>query len=342
MKRKDILVSIILPSYNCEIYISETIASIVNQAYSNLEIIIIDDASTDNTCDIIQSFKDDRIKLIKKPVNTGYTDSLNMGLEIATGKYIARMDADDIAHPERIEKQLAFMEANPDVVLCGTWINLIPSGKLHTYPIQHEAIVAQLLRINAFCHPSIMMRKSVIDEHNLRYDKSYEPTEDYELWTRLALLGRVHNIPEPLLQYRLHEQQVSSVKNEIQKANLKAVRNKFIKKISNTIDEDIFETDISVENGNEGVKYLINKYQKLDELKRYSNSVIPVLSIREFIRYQKKEIIRDLSKRINKTKLNTILYLLITRPEALRILGIKHSITFTGRAIVNTFWRGNK
>lgn len=329
------LVTVILPLYNAEAYISNTVQSILDQTYTNIELIIIDDASIDNSIKIVQSFDDKRITLIQKAVNTGYTDSLNMGLELAKGKYIARMDADDIAHPERIAKQVAYMEANSTCVLCGTWITLIPGNKLLTYPILHEDIVAQLLRVNAICHPSVMMRKSTIDAFQLRYDRDYEPTEDYELWTRMALIGKLHNIPEALLQYRLHPGQISKTKNEIQKAHMRAVRLKFIQSHNKQNDGELFITSPDTKQANIAV-WLKIKYDSLTIFAR-KEGILPTSSIRSFVAYQKKELIRNITKRENKYTFKVWINICTRCPEAFYYLGVKHTLTFLFRSISNSF-----
>jgi glycosyltransferase involved in cell wall biosynthesis len=331
-------VTILLPVYNCVNYIQESLGSILNQTFRNLEVIVIDDASTDKTVEAIQAITDDRIKLIQKPINTGYTDSLNMGLEIARGKYIARMDADDIAYPERIAKQVAYMETHPECVLCGTWINLIPENKLHTYPINHEEIVAQLFRINALCHPSVMMRKSVIEEHQLRYDHNYEPTEDYELWTRMALVGQIHNIPEPLLDYRVHVQQISATKNAIQKAHLKNIRNKFIKEINTEINASIFDIEKPANLSLAEIPdWLKSKYSTLNQISTFKDHPFTETSIHIFIAFQKKELIRNITKRANKVNLFAWFGILRNVPEAYRYLGVTHTTTFFLRSIAHSF-----
>lgn len=210
------LISVLLPTYNCELYIKEAVDSILNQTYSNFEFLIIDDCSTDNTISILKEYQDSRIKLILKPKNTGYTNSLNYGISIANGKYIARMDGDDISLPTRFEKQVKFLENNPDVVLCGTQYKIIGKNKIVTVPENHEDIKYELLQNSAFGHPTVMMRKSALDQLPFVYNAEREPAEDYDLWTRLLLIGNLYNLQEVLLQYRIHDSQVSSKRNEKQ------------------------------------------------------------------------------------------------------------------------------
>lgn len=210
-------ITVLMPVYNCELYIKESIDSILNQTFSDFEFIIIDDASTDETLSIIRSYDDNRIKLIKKPLNTGYTNSLNHGLSIAKGEYIARMDGDDISLPERFAKQVAFLDTNPETVLIGTFFKIIGRDKIITVPEYHDAIKLAMLKDCCIAHPTVIIRKSCLDKFSLIYDEKKEPAEDYDLWTRLLAVGKLHNLQEVLLHYRVHSSQVSHKRNEQQR-----------------------------------------------------------------------------------------------------------------------------
>lgn len=208
-----------MPVYNCELYIKKAVSSVLNQTYTDFELIIIDDCSTDQTAAIIKEFVDDRINFIEKEINSGYTNSLNYGVSIAKGAYIARMDGDDICLPERFAKQVHFLEKNPTLILCGTAIQFIgsSSGNLF-YPATYEAIKIALFSFSpTFAHPTVMGKKEIFEKHN--YDKSFEPAEDYELWTRFVQEGEVANLNEVLLEYRVHPNQVSVTKKNIQDLN---------------------------------------------------------------------------------------------------------------------------
>ncbi|MFN5026311.1 MAG: glycosyltransferase family 2 protein [Bacteroidota bacterium] len=225
------VVSVILPCYNAEMYIPETLSSILNQTFSRFECLVIDDASTDRTCTLVDSIAmhDERVVLIKKEKNTGYTESLNMGIRLARGKYIARMDADDLAMPERLEKQVAYMEANPDCVVCGTAYKLHHNGFTIYPPVSHHEIMLGMMYGNVFCHPSILMRTSVLAENGLLYDTNYEPSEDYDMWVRLSRYGKLANLPDVLLSYRLHLSSVSSSRSLIQKKKAEDIRLAYIR-----------------------------------------------------------------------------------------------------------------
>ena len=212
-------ITVLLPVYNCELYIQTAVESILNQTFTDFEFLIIDDASTDATVAILKSFDDARIQLIEKPVNSGYTHSLNYGLQLAKGEYIARMDADDICYPARFAKQIAYLETHPEVLVCGTTYKIIGNDKRITLPEDHEDIKIGLLRGNCILHPSVMIRKKILVDYSIQYDTTKEPAEDYHMWVRLLSLGKLHNLQEVLMEYRLYGNQVSRKRAEEQKKN---------------------------------------------------------------------------------------------------------------------------
>lgn len=221
-----------MPIYNCELYINEAIDSILNQTFADFELLLIDDCSTDTTLGICKSYEDIRIVIIEKEQNSGYTDSLNYGLSIAKGEYIARMDGDDISLPTRFEKQITFLNQNHHVKLCGTAFQFIGRDKIVKHPTNHEEIKVKLCFNTAFCHPSIMARKEIF-KLNL-YDKNFEPAEDYDLWSRLVFQVNLANLPEVLLRYRVHEKQISNEKNAVQIFNSYLIRKRIFSKLLST------------------------------------------------------------------------------------------------------------
>lgn len=242
-------ISVILPVYNCELYIKETIDSVLNQTFSDFELLIIDDCSTDKTVSIIKEYSDERICLIEKETNSGYTDSLNFGISIANGEYIARMDGDDICLPERFAKQVAFLDKNSTIILCGTAIKFIgsSSGNLF-YPQTNEEIKICLFSfLPTFAHPTVMGKKEIFKKYN--YNKNFEPAEDYELWTRFVQEGEAANLNEILLEYRVHSNQVSVTKKNIQDLNSYKSRLKMLQSLQ--LDSKYSEDDI--------IKFLVNK-----------------------------------------------------------------------------------
>ncbi|KQB41565.1 glycosyltransferase family 2 protein [Flavobacterium aquidurense] len=235
-------ITVLMPVYNCELYVKEAVDSILNQTFSDFEFIIIDDASTDSTVSIIKSYNDPRIQLIEKPQNSGYTNSLNNGLSIAKGEYIARMDGDDISLPERFAKQVTFLDANPDVVLCGTVFTIIGTDIIVTVPENNENIKLAMLKDCCIGHPTVMIRKNILDKFSLMYDATKEPAEDYDLWTRMLVIGKLHNLQEVLLQYRIHNSQVSQKRNEQQTNIALEIKTNLINNLN--LNKDEFTTDL--------------------------------------------------------------------------------------------------
>jgi glycosyltransferase involved in cell wall biosynthesis len=231
-------VSIILPVYNGEAYILKAVNSMLRQTFADFECIIIDDCSTDQTVELVNTLQDNRIKLIVKPNNTGYVKSLNMGIQLATGTYIARMDADDIALPERLGKQVDYLDNHPETAVVATKIKLMDendtlTGDWKNDQLTHTAkdIVQYLPKGNCICHPSIMARKEILDKYP--YDTNQYGSEDWDLWLRLTADGyRIEKLPDVLLQYRTTNTSVSAVLDTslgvLQKANI--VRRKYLAK----------------------------------------------------------------------------------------------------------------
>lgn len=233
------LVSVIMPVYNCENYLHEAIKSILNQTFHDFEFLVIDDYSSDNSTNVIESFKDNRIKLIKKNSNTGISDTLNLGLKYALGKYIVRMDADDISSPLRIEKQINFLESNPEYILCASNYNIIGSNKIIILPEESEDIKLTLIDNCCIAHPTVVLRKKTLEINNISYSKDAEPAEDYNLWIELINFGKFYNIQDNLLSYRIHQKQISQKRKkeqDIQSFNVKVnyLNNIYNKPIDNT------------------------------------------------------------------------------------------------------------
>ncbi|MCS6982080.1 MAG: glycosyltransferase [Flavobacteriales bacterium] len=213
--------SVILPVYNAEAHLAEALQSLINQTYRNLEILVLDDGSTDQSGKVVASFQDNRIRYIRRTENLGLIATLNEGLELARGTFIARLDADDIADPSRIEKQVKAMLQHPQVGIVGSWVQNFGSiQSIVRYPVSDPEIRWQLMYRCSICHSSAMFRASVIKSAPpLRFDSDYQHAEDYELWTRIIQRSKAMNLKEPLTLVRHHEQSVSKKYNEIQLHN---------------------------------------------------------------------------------------------------------------------------
>ena len=221
-------ISVLMPVYNGEKYLRQAIDSILSQTFRDFEFLIINDGSTDATVEIITSYTDTRIRLIHNDTNLGLIATLNKGLDLAHGEYIARMDCDDISLPKRLAKQVSFMDRNSDVGICGTWIQFIGSNRIKKYPLTHEAIKVYLLFNCPLAHPSVMIRKDVLRKNDLYYDINYKHAEDYELWTRCVNVIKLANIPEVLVKYRWHLDQVSNKSAHTQGKRKFEIRAKYL------------------------------------------------------------------------------------------------------------------
>lgn len=209
-------ISVILPAFNAQAYLREAIDSILNQTYTDFEFLIYNDGSTDSTKTIIDSYNDKRIKAFHSDENKGYVHWLNIGLKGAQGKYIARMDADDISLPERFQLQWDFMESHPEVGVCGGQVEIIGSGELVKKPLTDNEIRWWFFKGNPLAHPSVMIRKSVLDSSNIQYDSTLRPAEDYDMWWRLAMHTKLANLNDIILKYRYHSTQESTASADIQ------------------------------------------------------------------------------------------------------------------------------
>jgi glycosyltransferase involved in cell wall biosynthesis len=223
----NIKVTVLMPVYNSKLFLNDAIESILNQTHNNFEFLIINDGSTDESDIIIRSFTDSRIKYINNEINQGIVTTLNEGVAISSGKYIARMDSDDISLPNRLEKQIAFLENNPDFKLCGSRAIAINNKGEKLYklkrPTSFEHIKVFNFFRNAFIHPTVMAEANTLK--NLKYSEAYLYAEDYMLFSQFAMNYRVANLNEYLLQYRIHEESITSKKNiEMVKSEVKTIK----------------------------------------------------------------------------------------------------------------------
>lgn len=222
----DILVSVIMPVYNMVEFVRAAIDSILQQTFSSFEFIIIDDASDDGTDHVVRSYEDSRIVFVRNCFNIGSYASRNKGMRRARGKYIAVMDADDIAMPERLMKQVDYLEAYPDMLAVGTDCMFVPNGLQKKVVGSYQDILTALLNNNCFVHSSLMIRADVLRLLN-GYDERYYYSADYDLFCRLALRGKIENLTEPLILYRWHSSQISVLKRGEQKSYADDIRLKY-------------------------------------------------------------------------------------------------------------------
>lgn len=227
-KNNNPLISVVMPVYNAEDYITQAVESILNQIYKKFEFIIIDDASTDSTFKILKDFrqKDKRIILIRNEANIGVTKSLNKAIVKTIGKYIVRMDADDWSYPERFVLQVELMEKNPKVVISGSYVEVCDS-KLKTiyvrkYHTSDTNIRKHIFRYSPFAHPATIWKTNVLKKE--RYNETITTCQDYELYFRMGKIGEFMNLDKRLLKLRMHDHSISVVKNDLQWKNTVLIR----------------------------------------------------------------------------------------------------------------------
>ena len=211
-------ISVLLPIYNALPYLREALESILNQSFGDFEVLALDDSSTDGSSEYLDSVNDPRLRVLHL-AKAGYTTNLNIGLENARAEIIARMDADDVSLPTRFEKQYSFLETNPGHVACSCLVRAIDEagllGHIWDYPLEDEAIRFALLHHNPISHPGSMFRRDAALQVG-GYRPEYEPSEDYDFWCRMSRVGRLANLSEVLVHYRIHPRSVSVSRRELQ------------------------------------------------------------------------------------------------------------------------------
>jgi len=209
-----------MPVHNGQSYLREAMDSVIGQTYQDWEFLIVDDGSTDDTPRILNEYsrRENRIRIVQNPSNLGISMSLNKGLAVASGTFVARMDADDICLPSRIGKQVDFLESHPSVGICGTWVQPLGGRKetMVRYPREHDLITCTHLFTPALAHPSVMMRRDTLEKHGLLYSTQFPYAQDYEFWVRCSHHTRLANIDEVLLILRQHENKISEKKKQDQ------------------------------------------------------------------------------------------------------------------------------
>ena len=199
-------VSVLMPVYNTAVpFLREAVQSILDQSFQNFEFLIVDDGSTGETRRYLEQLHDPRIRLIRNEKNLGVTKALNIGLRAAQGRYIARMDSDDVSYPERLEMQLAFMRSNPDVVVCGSRL-LTEDNKTTRLDVCSESReqyrVRMLFTSPGPAHSTAFIDREVLRAHAIEYDERLVYAQDYGLWSSLILYGRICTLPQVLLLRR--------------------------------------------------------------------------------------------------------------------------------------------
>jgi glycosyltransferase involved in cell wall biosynthesis len=290
------LVSVTIPVYNAEKYLRETIESVLNQTYKNFELILVNDASTDSSKELILSFSDPRISYYENPANMGIVKTRNNCVHYAKGKYIAILDNDDISLPIRLEKEVEFLESNPEYGLCGSFYDVIDSNGNFTVRIEVPCtsydINTYLIFNNCFCHSSVMIRSELMKEN--KFVESYELMEDYDLVYRLSGKTKMANLPVYTTKYRVHGKNQSTKKA----GEMLSLRKRMDARILNDLKIPFNESELIIHSNfvNSTYSYfrsgtqlkqleewLLKLYNILDSRKRYDSEIIARIFIKRWI-----------------------------------------------------------
>lgn len=286
------LVSVLMSTYNRYEFLPEAIESILNQTYQNFEIIVVlEYCENQNKIEkILLGYNDARIKIIKNKEKLGFSRSLNIGFDMAKGKYVARMDDDDISLPERLEKQVEFLELNNDIGALGTRAEffMYSSGVFEYIPTDPEEVKVKMLSFSTICHPSIMMRKETFDKYALRYDPNYF-TEDYELWSRAIKYMKIANLDEVLLMYRASFQNATAGQNEIKihNSHKKIMKNQF----SEYLNLELSDNELEVLQGRKNV--IDNSIDKEGALLIRKKAIEKIISANKKTKFYNQETLED-------------------------------------------------
>lgn len=265
------LVSVLMPVYNAQPYLTSAIQSILDQTYPNFEFVIIEDGSTDNSLEelqLLQLMDEQKIQLIENGTNKGIIYSLNKGLQVARGKYIARMDADDIAFKNRLLQQVQFLEQHPDYGIVGTGMLEFKEDQILRYWYsfaQDDKLRIKAIFNSPFAHPTVMIRNKVFDAI-IGYDENYPIVEDYRLWLDIMKNWKIANLEQPLLYYRIHDRNLSRNKRSVQREGLEKLYQEWLPADNSIFFHYYFSTTL-IDDSRTNYSYFIT-------LQEYSSSLL--------------------------------------------------------------------
>jgi glycosyltransferase involved in cell wall biosynthesis len=235
MTSREPRIAVVLPVYNGEMYVREAIQSVLDQTFTDFLLFVIDDGSTDRTLEIVSSFTDARLQIIRFPAHRGLVSALNAGIRESRSEFIARMDADDICMPQRFERQVRFLETHPGVSICGTWMREFGARvALSRPPTDPEQVRAGTFFGWVMNHPTMMMRRPFLQQFGPAYNEKFRHVEDLEFLIRASEVTRLANIPEFLMRYRTHDRQVNVVYRQHQR---EAVGNLLVRQLRSLLPE---------------------------------------------------------------------------------------------------------
>lgn len=280
-------VSVVMPVYNRQKYIKSSVESILNQTFTDFEFIIINDGSTDKTLKILNGYTDKRIKIIENEKNSGIVFSRNRGIENASGQFIAMMDSDDIAYPDKLMKQVDFLDNNKEFGMLGTWVKWIDGNNKHVgkkwkLSAKPQLIAPIMLFRNYFVQSTILVRREAIPEW--KYSPEFEIVEDSKMWFEISLKCKVWNLQEYLLDYRVHTDNISNTEHSKQIANSRKLYKLIFKNLDINISEKELDSHFLIKN--------TNKIPNIEELKSIENWLIKILKQNEKIKLYEQEVLK--------------------------------------------------
>ena len=234
------LVSVLMSVHNDARFVAEAVQSVLGQTFTDLELIAVDDASTDATPEVLGRVEDERLRVLRNDERSGLAASLNRGMDASEAPYLARLDSDDVARPDRLERQLARIRADPRVAVVGSAVRDVDehgvAGAVHRSPNGPRGVRWLSLFSSPFFHPSVLVDRERLGD--LRYDTSYLESEDYDLWTRLLREAEGANLDEPLVLKRVHAAQASQRRGDLQQSFQRRVALREIGRVAPDVDAE--------------------------------------------------------------------------------------------------------
>jgi glycosyltransferase involved in cell wall biosynthesis len=234
------LVSVLIAVHDDENHIDAAVQSALGQTLDDVEVVVVDDASSDSTAEVLS--RHERLVVRRNDERLGLAASLNRGLEVARGRYVARLDSDDIAMPDRLERQVAHIESDSSLGVVGSAVTDLGDGdargRTHVLPAGAGPLRWHALFSSPFFHPTVLFDRELLDRHHLRYDPEFQESEDYDLWTRLFAYAEGGNLHEPLVLKRVHAGQASQRRSDVQESFQRRVALREIGRIAPGVDAD--------------------------------------------------------------------------------------------------------
>ncbi|MES2862944.1 MAG: glycosyltransferase family 2 protein [Bacteroidota bacterium] len=289
--------TVIMPVYNGEKYLVEAVESVLNQTFTDFDLLVLNDNSSDSTSKILENFckKDDRVIVVTKTSNEGPANLRNEGIEKAITPLIALLDADDIALPTRFEKQIQVLESDNELALCGTWFTIFgdKKEKIIKHAVEHDDLKVQFLHSCGLGNSTVMFKKSAIKD--LRFEHEFVPAEDYGLWSEFIANSKFYNIPESLVRYRWHPGNISQTKEENLRIAEVAIKKRQL-------------TRLGIDQNSEKAIYYVNavclkRKQSFEDIKQTITASNELLEKNKSIQFYNQNV---LQKHIGRTILRTI------------------------------------